>query len=384
MTVNNQMKEKIRIIHILPYLEGGGSERVVFNLIMNLDRSRFEPIIIYFFDDLYGNYRKDYINIGIKVQCINEPRSILSSFIYPKMLIREILRYNPSIIHIHSGCWYKASLAAKFSGVKRVIYTEHGRFEHEPFSLIILDNVASLFTDEVISVSDELKLYFQKFLKIKKSKITTITNGIDIRSLVPMPKNNTILDGLQIDRSSFIVGNIARLSPEKDHITLIKAFYKAKKSVDNLKMFIVGDGPEKDFLKRYISTLELTNDVLLLGFRSDISEILSTFDVFILSSLTEGTSMTILEAMAMEKPVIATNVGGNAKLVQNEINGFLVQPRDEEAIAYRILEFYSDQELGKVMGRRGREMVISNFNVNKMTLRYQELYRKLYDTGKDL
>ena len=119
----SQDNRKIKIMHILPYLEGGGSERVVFNLTTSLKRNTFKPIVSCLHFDPYKTYRDIYRNKGIEVSRIVNQRT-KKSLLYPSAVIKKIKHHKPSIIHIHSGCWYKASLAARLSGVKSIVYTK--------------------------------------------------------------------------------------------------------------------------------------------------------------------------------------------------------------------------------------------------------------------
>ena len=214
-------------------------------------------------------------------------------------------------------------------------------------------------------------------MRIKLSKISTIVNGIDIQQFRPRGKNKKLLQELGIDRSAFIVGNVARFSPVKDQETLIRAFNRAKETSRDMKLLLVGEGSEKVTLEKLIHAMNLSDCVFFLGFRSNINEILSLIDVFVLSSISEGTSMTLLEAMASGKPVIATNVGGNSKVVIDDITGFLVPAKNVEAIAEKITVLYANRKLREVMGFMGRDIVGKNFSLQEMIRQYEELYHEL-------
>ena len=173
---------------------------------------------------------------------------------------------------------------------------------------------------------------------INSIKIHKIENGIDTRYFSPIPKNKNLLNELKISENHFIIGNIARLAPVKDHVTLIKTFDIARKIYPNMRLVIVSDGPEKSNLEALINELNLSENVMLLGFRRDIREMFSIVDMFVLSSISEGTSITILEAMAAGKPVIATNVGGTPNLVEDGKTGFLVSPSELLLLGRKIIE----------------------------------------------
>ncbi|MDY6844911.1 MAG: glycosyltransferase [Thermodesulfobacteriota bacterium] len=375
MKINNVRENyRVTVAQIVLSMETGGMETVIANILRNIDRKLYRVIVVCI--NRIGEIGRELQAEDIKI--IRRPLMPgKSSFVYPGTLIRTLKREGVDIVHTHSGCWHKALIAAKLSSVKGTIYTEHGRFAPDPLSRVIHDRVISSLTDYVVPVSPDLEEYMRNTLKIPSRKIHRIENGIDTAYFGPSPKGISILNELNISENCFVVGNIARLRPVKDHKTLLHSFGIALKSCPDMKLILVGDGPDKSNIERLIHELNLTEDVMLLGLRRDIQELLSVFDVFVLSSLSEGTSMTILEAMTAGKPVIATNVGGNSNLVIDGETGFLVKPGNPPELAEKLLLLQRDEAIRSNMGVKASERVKDKFEAQVMTRKYEALYSRL-------
>jgi glycosyltransferase involved in cell wall biosynthesis len=172
---------------------------------------------------------------------------------------------------------------------------------------------------------------------------------------------------------------VARLSPEKDFATLLRATWILIKDSPDFRLKIVGDGGERQKLEQLSEELNLTNHVEFLGERSDVSQLLPQAGFFVSSSRTEGISLTLLEAMAVGLPVVATRVGGNPEIVVEGKTGRLVQPQSPEALALAMRDLLKDQEGWPVFGELARQRVEQHFNVRNMVRQYEDLYRELLD-----
>ncbi|MCK4596461.1 glycosyltransferase, partial [bacterium] len=157
--------------------------------------------------------------------------------------------------------------------------------------------------------------------------------------------------------NEIFVGNVARLVPVKDHQCLLRAMNLVTSVLPHARLIIVGDGPERSRLKRLAVDLSLGERVQFLGERRDVWDLMGIFDLFVLSSLSEGVSMTLLEAMVAAKPVVATHVGGNIELINNGCNGLLVPTDDPEALTAAILRLLQDRRLAQRMGQVARQEV---------------------------
>lgn len=182
---------------------------------------------------------------------------------------------------------------------------------------------------------------------------------------------------LNITEDEVVFVSVARLTPEKDHLTLIKAFENVSKLYRNTKLFLVGDGPMREELQREVREREIGDRVIFLGIRKDVPEILSASDVFVLSSIYEGNPLSVMEAMAAGKSVIATSVGGVPELVDNGETGILVKKGNVTELEKAMISFLENRKLIKDMGSRGRDKAIKYFDVSYMTEEYGKLYREL-------
>ena len=184
------------------------------------------------------------------------------------------------------------------------------------------------------------------------------------------------MEKYKLDKNCIIFGMISSLTPEKNHKIVVELLPMIENS--NIKLLIVGDGPLQESLTNLVVSSNLEEIITFCGRQENIVEFLSVIDVFLLPSLSEGLPMAMLEAMSCEKPVIATDVGGNSEIIAEGVSGFLVPPKDIKAMAEKFAFFYHNRKLGKVMGQKGREHVVKSFSVQEMTRKYEKLYPELF------
>jgi glycosyltransferase involved in cell wall biosynthesis len=205
-----------------------------------------------------------------------------------------------------------------------------------------------------------------------RGSVNQIYNGIDTDLYRPPHEPGRIRRQLGISNGAFVVTICGRLDPIKDHLTLFRAFDLFAGDGADVRLLVVGDGPERERLER-----EATGETLFLGHREDVPDILADTDVFVLCSLNEGISNTILEAMATGLPVVATRVGGNPELVEDGVTGTLVPPGDHEAIAASLLEYRRRPGARARHGAAGRQRATLRFSVGAMVAAYEALYRRV-------
>ena len=357
-----QIKKK-NILVILLSLEIGGMEQLVSDLIISLNKDRYNIKVLCI--HTLGPIAEELKVHGIVVKKI-EAMIPLVSFLFPYSIIKEIREFNTDIIHVHSGCWHKAAMAGWLSGINKIIYTEHGRYYPESNKLVLLDKLFSRITSNIVTVSQNLATYMHEVVGIREDKISVILNGINVEKFV-QSRNLIRLEARR-------VGIIARLAPVKDIGTLLRAMRIVIDKFPDVELDIVGDGPERTPLEDLTKELNLANSVKFLGFRRDIAEILLPLDIFVLSSISEGTSITLLEAMAAGKPVVVTNVGGNPAIIDNGVNGFLVPPRDPERMADAIIRLIEESETGRKMGEANIRKVENKFSIHAMARQYEQVY----------
>jgi len=214
--------------------------------------------------------------------------------------------------------------------------------------------------------------------RIPSSKIEIVHEGVDVERLVSLPHGN-LHAALFLPTHSPIVATIGALVAQKDHHTLVEAAAIVVKQVSDVRFVILGEGDLRPHLEKQIKHLHLERHVFLAGFRVDVLELLKDADVFALSSTHEGMCTSLLDAMAAEKPAVATAVGGVPEVVDDLATGFLVPPREPEALASRIVQLLKDEGLRRRMGRAGLERVRRLFTVERMVQETDAAYQKFVE-----
>ena len=209
--------------------------------------------------------------------------------------------------------------------------------------------------------------------------MTTIHNGVDTDRFFSAERIANRAS-LRLDDSVFTIGTVGRLDPVKDHASLLHAFRPIARSDRPSCLIIAGDGPMKDAIERVGAELKISDKIRLLGERNDIPEVLKACDLFTLTSLAEGISNTILEAMASGLPVVATRVGGNPELVEDGINGYLVSAGDVAGLTAAYESYLYNPNLRDLHGRNARLRVEQKFSLERMATQYAQLYQELMKT----
>ena len=256
----------------------------------------------------------------------------------------------------------------------RFVSTCHGFFKMKLFRRMF-----PCWGDRTIAISDAVRQHLVCDFKVPKDNISIIYNGIDAQRFKP---NASSADRQLIKKqyslgSGPVIGTISRLSEVKGHKYLIGAFGILLKSIPDARLLIVGDGPRRyrDSLISQAENLALSEKVLFSPACSDTSIPLSIIDVFCHPSLQEGLGLSILEAMAMERAVVASDVGGIYTLIKHNVNGFLVPPMDEQALVSAIIQILSNPDRAAQMGKLSRQMVLENFTLDIMRDKVMEVYK---------
>ena len=347
----------MNIMHVVLSLEYGGLEKVVIDLASHLNNSRFKVTICCL--DRLGDLAEEAKKNGIKVIFVKRKPGI--NFSLPLRLRRVFKDEKIDIVHTHNhAAMLYGTLGAKLAGIHKIFNTIHGREKKIKNSRIW--SLAWKMNSKIIAISEDAKRELVKNTRIDYERIDVIYNGIDMSKFKKSEVNGNI------------IGTVSRLSPEKDNFTMLEAFSKVAEEIDSARLTIAGDGPLKESLKAKVESLKLGGKVRFLGFRNDIPEVLSGFSVFALFSLTEGISISLLEALASGKPVVATNVGGNPEVVVDGITGLLVPPKEPERMAEAIIKILLDKEMAGRMGEVGRKRVEEKFSLERMVKEYQEIY----------
>ena len=375
------MSKPINIVHVVHALEVGGLENGLVNILNHFD-DRFTHTIMCL--SRSGRMAERIKNSQVK---IIELRLPTDRFRFPVIrLAREFQSISPDIVHTRGWATVDAICAARVADVSRVLHGEHGREVGDPSGRNRKRNLVrkclSPLVNRFVTVSDDLKSWLIRTVGIPESKVTTIHNGVDTRRFSP-DRGGAIRDSLGLDDSIFTLGTVSRLDPVKDHRSLLQAFMPIARSARPVGLIIAGDGPMRSSIEQLSSELKIADKVHLLGERHDIPQVLKACDVFTLTSIAEGISNTILEAMASALPVVATRVGGNPELVEHGISGYLVSARDVAALTAAYESYLNDPTLKDEHGRNARARTEQRFSLERMASQYAQLYQGLMGARED-
>ncbi len=365
--------KRTRIIHVLHRMGAGGTELALRKIVAGLDPDRFEHIICTVAPVPEAEMTGDVRFISLQRDG-KKTGSLISD------LSRIFLRERPDIVHSRNWGAVEAVLAARLARVPRIIHSEHGRDIHtmhgDPLRRRVFRRFCYGLANEVFAVSNELREHYAKQTGIAPTRINVISNGVDVARFRPDAHARTRMRTfLGASDKDIVLGAIGRLDPVKDHVTLLLAAESIINSGVPLKVVIVGNGAERQKLQSLIDgNPPLRYSAILAGESGKPEEWLNALDVFALPSLSEGMSNTILEAMATGLPSVVTAVGANVDLVEHGHTGFVVNPRDVNALASRVLTLASNSSLRSDFGIRARQKAQSSFSLHRMLEQYSHLY----------
>ncbi|MFB0526148.1 MAG: glycosyltransferase family 4 protein [bacterium] len=288
--------------------------------------------------------------------------------------LKKIIRKNSiKIVHLHSPHAHALGLlAAKSGGNCKVVLSRRVDF---PIKKNILSSLKYANVDRIIAISQRVK---QALMSdgLPKEKIDVVYSGVDIERFQNV-KANRLISELALNKDKLIIGNIAALTWDKDHRTLIEAARVVVDEFPQVTFLIVGEGPLRREIEISVKRLNLEEKVKLLGFRQDIPEILSILDLFVLSSSWEGLGTSLLDAFASRVPVVSTNVGGIPEIVKHGVNGILVSPGNPGVLAGAIISLLKNRDLASRMAEEGFRLVKEKFSIEKMVQDTRKIYDRL-------
>jgi len=360
------------VFHLLYRFDVGGLERVIANCINEMPDTDYRHVIIALTEacEFVEQIHKD-----IEIIALNKKPG--NDWSIHKKIWQLLRQYKPQVFHSYNFSSLEYQFLAYISGCPRRIHAEHGRDIDDPMGVNkkrnLIRKIMSLFTHKYIAVSEDISQWLIARVGIKKEKVKLLYNGIDTEqfNIKKIPSDLEEIEGY------FVIATVARLTKIKDQQTLIKAFSALVVETSNitLRLLIVGDGPCKVELEKLTSDLGIVEQVIFTGARSDVSEILSLTDIFALPSLSEGTPMCALEAMACQTPVVASCVGGMPELITNNENGKLVPVGDIAAFA-EAFKFYINNPLELArQSKIARDSVVYRFSQHAMAEQYLEEYK---------
>lgn len=378
------MTRATRVLQVVTSLAGfGGIQRLVTNLATGLDPSRFEVEIAT--GACEEPYRSLLGDAGIRVHDVPLVRPIRpgTDLIALARLYRLIRAGRYDIVHTHmSKAGLLGRVAARAAGTPAVVtgaynfgalYFPRGSVLSSVFRLY--DKfMAAYLTDLVLSDSETLRQEVVRLRMIAPEKIASFTTGIDLREFAPDADPGAHPRTGRTEPGPLVVGTVARMIPVKGLDDLVLAAARVVQSFPGARFDIVGDGPERGRLESMIRELGLAGSVALLPSRP-FREVVHGFDVFVLSSRTEGLPQTVLEAMAAGRPIVSTRVGGVGEAIRHGESGMLVPPGDVQAMSQAILALLADASLRRSIGEAARGVAETRFPVSRMVSQIDAIYR---------
>jgi sugar transferase (PEP-CTERM/EpsH1 system associated) len=357
----------------------GGTEFGIIKVIEGLEEERFEHRIC----TLRG-YDEDFAWVhGVKERVCVAGRAATGFQFFLGRLARIMLEFRPHIVHSRNWGAIEAIPAARLARVPLAIHSEHG-YEVEmltglPRRRKIARRIAYAAADAVFAVTQELRDFHARQAWISADRIGVLPNGVDTsRFRRNSQEREEVRRSLGLNEHCIVIGSVGRLVPIKDHPTFLKAAGNLVKRGISVHILLAGSGPELSNDQQLVnSSADLSGRVTFVGSSIDVPVLLNALDVFVLASLREGMSNTILEAMASSLPVVATNVGGNPELIVDGCCGLLFAPGDVSNLSERLQQLSVDSNLRQRLGRAARNRVVEQFSLEAMINNYRNLYVSL-------
>lgn len=368
---------RIKILHILHSLQVGGLENGVVNLINRLDPERFEHAICCIAS---SGPMAERIERQVPIHVIGKGAERDS--LLPFKIAGVVRKVRPHVVHTRNWGTIDGIPGALLGGVRHIVHGEHGREAADPTGANRRRQQArrllSPFVSRFITVSDDLRRWLVEDVRVSAAKVVQIINGVDTERFFPPDDHAAAKIRVGLDPSSFVVGTVGRLDPVKDQQLLLRAFGGFARGnsggVLTPTLLLVGGGPEEERLRSLAADLGIADSVRFAGERRDTPELLRAMDLFVLPSIAEGISNTILEAMASGLPVLATDVGGNGELVIEGGNGFLFPSGNAHGLEELLLRCAADAPLRESLGTAARGRCLEHFSLKAMAEAYGRVY----------
>jgi len=374
----------IRILHVVDSVAVGGLQNGLANLIERMDAERFQHVICAM-RPVGTTNAQQFSASRARVMSLSKQESEARFQI--QALARTIRQVKPDIVHTRNWGTTEAAVAARYVGGCPRIHGEHGidwdTTEKEPLRRILLRRLAFQLADCVLSVSHKLRDLHAHRTGFPAGKITVIHNGVDRQRFSPDGSARArVRRQWGLDDDEFCIGCVGNLIPVKDQMTLLQAMDGFAQSGRPWRLAIVGDGPELPNLAAFVKSRAAWRDrVLFLGRSSHIPELLNAMDVYVLPSLTEGISNSLLEAMATGLPVVVSATGGNPEVVLEGESGLFFPVGDVPHLTECLLKLDANRDLCVRLGEQALRRVREEFSIDSMVRKYEDVYESLGSAG---
>lgn len=370
------------VLHVIHELATGGLENGVVNLLDRLQASEFRHAVVCI--EGASDFRQRLKRQDIEIVALH--RSKVGIWRVRRQIHSICRRLRPAILHTRNMSGLDALLPARLAGVEVRIHGEHGwdvdNLRGQKLRPALLRRLHSPFVDRYVTVSKDLERYLVERVGVAPDRISRICNGVDVDRFTPTREKPVGLlpASLRAD-APFVIGTVGRLQPVKDQAVLVRAFAEVVGENPalraNLRLVIVGDGPLLPALRELAHSLGVADLVWLPGAIGDVSDVFRLLDLFVLPSLNEGISNTILEAMASGLPVVATDVGGNVEIVDDGRWGRLFKAGEVSQLANILCEYVRDPTMRSAHAAAARRAAVERFNLDTMVAQYRAMYQSL-------
>ena len=365
----------VNILHIMTRLPVGGVENQLLTVLRQYDKKKFAPLVCSLSDK--GQIGREIENEGIEVICINKLKHTFDWKII-KDLYYIIKERHIQVVRTHQyHANFYGRVAAIIARVPCIIASVHNVYTRDrKVHRRLFNKMLGKYTDKVVAVSDAVKKDIVYFDGIPEEKVKVIYNGIE-KQLFVDKKRDEMRSALGIPFGSTVVGTTGRIKEQKGQKYLIEAVSILSREYPSIRLLIIGDGPLMEEMKQYADLLNVNGNVIFLGTRRDVPDLLSAIDIFVLPSVWEGLGIALLEAMAAGKPVIASSIGPFREIIDTKDVGLLVPIGDSRKLATSIEELLKNYTVMEKMGRAARERAISVFSIESTVSDYTHLYEDI-------
>ncbi len=362
------------VLHVLHHLRMGGMENGLINLINHMAPNRYRHAIVCIED--YSDFRERIQRPGVEIYPLHRAR--YGVWHVRRQIYQLCRQLRPALIHTRNQSGLDALLPARLAGIP-CVHSEHGwdvdNLNGHRWKPLLLRRVHRPLVKTYITVSKHLEQFLVEGVGVPPGRITQIYNGVDVARFAPSAAaaDNLLPADFSV-AGRFVIGTVGRVEAVKDQATLLRAFAHVCGQQPESRLVIAGDGPLLAALKNLAASLGIAEKTVFLGASERVPEILQRLDVFVLPSLNEGISNTILESLATALPVVATAVGGNGELVEDRVNGRLFASGEDRVLADILLEYAQYSALRVQHGAAARAIAVARFSLAAMTNGYAAVY----------
>ena len=376
---------KIKVLHVIESLACGGAERMLITTLAHLDREKFHNVVIYLYKDSY--FLPEIEAIGVDAYSAN-----LKNVYHPLAALRSIYgvikKEKIDIVHTNLfGADIYGRISAKLANVKSVITTIHNLAYNSPENFRsgfffkrrkILDALTGrLCNKSFIAVSNAVKKSAEESLGFKNIKL--IYNSVDLKKFSPLlpGEKKSARESLGLKENTVVIVTTGRLDPQKGHAFLLEALNAPGIKNENVALLLLGCGVLEDNLKDIIKTRGLEDKVIFLGRKKEVRQIVGCADIFVLPTISEGFGLSLLEAMALKVPCVASRTGGINEIIEDGRDGLLAEPGCADSIAQALVKLIGDPGKRRGIALSGYDKVVNNFDIEKNV----KMLEKTYEDG---